>query len=110
MKKQGILYLNHYLLTAKERERRDEVKVIRKARKLNREEKIELYDKVKLLNLTDHLILDIVIVPEHEVNYFEGKYGQYLPLGENILGNVISSDFYCESINYKILSASSMRS
>ena len=55
-------------------------------------------------------MLDIMIVPEHEVNHFEGKYGQYSELGQNILGNVISSDFHCESVNYKIVSASGMRS
>ena len=109
MKRQDVLYLNHYLLTAKEREQCDEVKIIKKVRKLNISEKIELYDKVKLLNLTDHLMLDIMIVPEHEVNHFEGKYGQYSPLGQNVLGNVISSDFRCESINYKIVAASGMR-
>ena len=110
MKRQDVLYFNHYLLTAKERERCDEVKLIKKVRKLNLNEKIELYDKVKLLNLTDHLMLDITIVPEHEVNHFEGKYGQQSTLGQNILGNVISSDFFCESINYKIVSASGIRS
>ena len=102
MKRQDVSYLNHYLLTAKERERCDEVKTIKKVRKLTLTEKIELYDKVKLL--------DIMIVPEHEVNHFEGKYGQYSELGQNILGNVISSDFHCESVNYKIVSASGMRS
>lgn len=110
MKRQDVSYLNHYLLTAKERERCDEVKTIKKVRKLTLTEKIELYDKVKLLNLTEHLMLDITIVPDYEVNHFEGKYGQYSALGQNILGNVISSDFHCESVNYKIVSASGMRS
>ena len=110
MERKERAYLQHYLSTAKERKQTvNQSQSFKKVRKLQQGEEIKLYDKVKLLNLTDHLILNVMIVPDHEVNLFEGKWGETSELGHPILEGSVLTTFECQEIEYKILSVSGMR-
>lgn len=110
MERKEKTYLQHYLSMAKEREYLEhQDKPLKKVRKLIQGEKIELYDKVKLLNLTDHLMLDVMIVPDQEATLFEGKYGKSSSFGHAVLGREISTSFNFEETTYKIVSASRNR-
>ena len=105
MERKERAYLQHYLSTAKERKQTvNQSQSFKKVRKLQQGEEIKLYDKVKLLNLTDHLILNVMIVPDHEVNLFETS-----ELGHLILEGSVLTTFECQEIEYKILSVSGMR-
>ncbi len=108
MDKREVTYFEHYLSTIKERHTKDKEMPIL-YRQLKQEEVIGLYDKIKLLNLTDHLILDGMIVPDREANLYEGKYGQSSLFGQQILGKTILTQFQINDIDYKIVSASGNR-
>lgn len=109
MERKERTYLQHYLSTAQEREQKGEQRELRRLRKLKQGENIQVYDKVKLLNLTEHLMLDIVIVPDDEMNVFEGKYAQTSLFAQEILGCRVSGEFNYEDVEYKIVAASGLR-
>lgn len=110
MERKERSYLQHYFSMAKERKQTsNQGQSLKKVRKLQQGDEIKLYDKVKLLNLTDHLILNVMIVPEHEVNLFEGKWSEHSELGHLILEGSVLTTFECQEIEYKILSVSGMR-
>ena len=92
MERKERAYLQHYLSTAKERK-----------------QTVNQSQSFKILNLTDHLILNVMIVPDHEVNLFEGKWGETSELGHLILEGSVLTTFECQEIEYKILSVSGMR-
>ncbi len=110
MERKERTYLQHYLSMAQEREQKEEKQQeLRRLKKLKQGENIHVYDKVKLLNLTEHLMLDIVIVPDYEMNVFEGKYGQTSLFAQEILGCCVSGEFNYEDVEYKIVAASGRR-
>ena len=108
MDKREVTYFEHYLSTIKERHTKDK-DMPTPSKKLKKEDVIRRYDKIKLLNLTDHLILDVMIVPDREANLYEGKYGQSSLFGQQILGKTILTQFQINDIDYKIVSASGNR-
>ncbi len=109
MDKREVTYFKHYLSTIKEREIKEK-EIPAPSRKLKLEDVIQLYDKIKLLNLTNQLALDVMIVPDDEINVYEGKYGQSSLFGQHILGKTISTQFQIDEVDYKIVSAHGHRS
>lgn len=108
MEKRESTYFEHYLSTIRERHVKDK-EMPTFIRKLKQEEVIRLYDKIKLLDLTNHLILDVILVLDSEANVYEGKYGQSSLFGQQLLGKTILMQFQIDEIEYKILSASGNR-
>ena len=51
-----------------------------------------------------------MIVPDDEINVYEGKYGQSSLFGQHILGKTISTQFQIDEVDYKIVSAHGHRS
>lgn len=107
MDKREVTYFEHYLSTIKECEIKEK-EISAPFRKPKLEEFIQLYDKIKLLNLTNQLVLDVMIVPDDEINVYEGKCGQSSLFGQHILGKTISTQFQIDESYYKIVSANGL--